>query len=188
MYLALALTPWVGMYATASLAMNHREWFIKYYDGDLWKSDLETERDYRPALPAGADDQAIADKILADLGIAGPHTVNRSANGRQLNISRDDPLAARQVTYRPDEGKLVVRVFPFRPATTLVRLHHRHGFSRGDALSMIWALSADVVAVGIAFWAFSGLWLWWQIKSARTWGYACLGVGLATFALFLAVI
>jgi hypothetical protein len=188
MYLALFLTPWIALYATASLAMNHRQWIIDYYEGDLWRSDVESERDYQPDLPADANDEEIANYILNDLGIPGPHTVNRSANARQLNISRDDPLAARQIVYRQDENKLVVRKFPFRPATTLVRLHHRHGFSRGDPFSTIWALSADLVAVAIVFWAASGLWMWWQLKSTRRFGLACVAFGIGLFAFFLATI
>lgn len=185
MYLALFLMPWLAMYALAAMAMNHRDYFIRLYDGNLWKTELESTRDYQPDLPPDINDEDLANRILDELELAGPHVINRSAGGRQLNIVRDDPLAAREISYVPDEHKLTVKKFPLRPATTLVRLHHRHGFKRTDSVSLAWAVGADIAAIGMVVWVATGVWLWWEIKSARRWGVACLALGLGAFAAFL---
>ena len=188
MYLALYLMPWIVIYALAAMAMNHREFFIDFYDGNLWYAEKESEQDYVPDVSPDASDAEIAEVILDHLGIPGPHNINRSGDGNQLNISRDDPLAARNIRYRFDEQKLTVDRFPFRPATLLVRLHHRHGYGREDAASKAWAVGVDVAVFGMLFWIGSGLWLWWKIRATRKWGIVCLVAGFGLFALFLVAI
>jgi len=40
----------------------------------------------------------------------------------------------------------------------------------------------------MVFWAASGLWLWWELKSTRRWGALSIVGGFGLFALFLCTI
>ena len=46
----------------------------------------------------------------------------------------------------------------------------------------------DVAVVTMAFWSLSGVWLAWEIKTARFWAVLSFATGLGLFALFAALI
>ena len=48
------------------------------------------------------------------------------------------------------------------------------------------AWSIDAVIVALVFWALSGLWMWWEMRATRLWGFAAALFGIGMFA-FLAL-
>ena len=70
----------------------------------------------------------------------------------------------------------------------LTRLHLAHGFPNGQNTKWFWAILVDAMALVMVFWGVSGLFMWWQVKSTRRWGFlvlllsaaaaAALGVGM----------
>lgn len=59
----------------------------------------------------------------------------------------------------------------------LLRLHttHVYPFSRGSA-KWLWVLGADAMGIILIYWGVSGLLMWWQIKSTRSWGWIVLAM------------
>jgi hypothetical protein len=52
----------------------------------------------------------------------------------------------------------------------LLSLHKAHGYPSARTVRWGWAVIVDIMSVVLIFWGVSGLFMWWQIKSTRTWG------------------
>ena len=64
----------------------------------------------------------------------------------------------------------------------------RMGDSTNDrdwALTTVWALSMDALAVGLILMVVSSLYMWWGLKQKRRFGALALGLGLASCGLFV---
>lgn len=188
MYLALALAPWILLYALSTMAMNHRAWFRSGPPGAPPPWQVERTTAFAGVLPEGNDPQSAAAVLLASLGLEGAFSVNRKAADGTLVIQRQDLLHPRRITYTPAGGKLVVEALPFRGAAFLERFHRRRGYQHDYWADDIWAFGVDAVIVALLFWVFSGVWLWWEMKVARRLGALALGGGAALFACYLAVL
>ena len=56
----------------------------------------------------------------------------------------------------------------------LTRLHLAHGFPGSPNAKWFWALVVDAMSFVMVFWGVSGLFMWWQIKATRRWGFLVL--------------
>jgi hypothetical protein len=56
----------------------------------------------------------------------------------------------------------------------LLRLHTAHGYPGDTNAKWFWAVIVDVMAFVMCFWGFTGLLMWWQIRSTRTPGFLVL--------------
>ena len=61
----------------------------------------------------------------------------------------------------------------------LTRLHLASGFPGRTNAKWFWAVLVDAMAFVMVFWGVSGLFMWWQIKSTRRWGFLVLLVSAA---------
>jgi hypothetical protein len=184
MYLALFLTPWVLAYAASTMVMNHRDLFRRIYGGAAPAWVKESERSYRPELPAGAPPQAVGREILRELGLEGAFNARRDAAG-VVTIVRQEPVVQKRVVYRPAEGSVIVEREEFRMPAFLERIHRRRGYQHPFVLEDSWAFSVDAFIVAMIFWFASGLWMWWEMGATRRTGALFAAGGLALFALFL---
>lgn len=187
MYLALALAPWVAVYAFSTMAMNHRAWLQPGPAGASARWTPESATTFAGVLPEG-DNEAAAAVLLASLDLEGAHSVSTRSSDGALVIQRQDILRPRRITYTPADNRLVVEVSPFRPTQFLERAHRRRGFQQAYQADDIWAFSVDAVIVAMLFWVVSGVWLWWELKSTRVIGSVALGGGVLLFALYLAIL
>lgn len=185
MYLALFLTPWVLMYTVSTATMNHREFFKEKYGSEPPKFELERELTYSGVFPKDATPQIMARQLLYDFNLDGTHNVKASSDGSKITITRHEPMAQRRITYTRTDGKVVIEKEAFRSSTFLERMHRRKGFQSDYAADDTWACSVDLVILAMLFWAASGLWMWWELKNTRRWGFVCALTGLAMFCLFL---
>jgi hypothetical protein len=188
LYLGLFLMPWLLMYAVSTVLMNHRESVAKFYPDRRPAMVVERELDYSRTFPAAAVPADSARQILRDLGLDGAHRVSGGRDGKPLVIDRDDPLAVRRMTFRPDTGRLTIQREEFRGATFFERLHRRRGYHLPYLADDAWALSVDVTIVAMVFWGLSGIWLWWELRATRHWGAWCGAAGLVLFALCAALL
>ena len=187
MYLALFLTPWILMYALAVFGINHRDLFMSKTPPGA-RFEVETEQTYKAAFSADADPKLIAEQILADLELEGPHGVRHNKETGTYTINRGNPVTPRRITYTPADGKLVVERGHVEPVRFLANLHHRTGYRSEHLISDAWAFSVDLAIIGMIFWALSGLWLWWELKVTRRWGLVSFLVGCGLFAFFVVTI
>ena len=70
----------------------------------------------------------------------------------------------------------------------LERMHRRRGYAQPFAQDSIWGVIVDAFVVVSLLWAFTGVWLWWELKVTRRFGALCLALGMALFAVFLLTI
>lgn len=186
MYLALFLGPWMLMYALSTAAMNHRALFRSPDEGPL---PFEVERTlvYEGTFPEGGDTRAIARQLLVSLQLDGAHTATRRDDGT-IVVTRHDLLQPRRLTYRPDNGSVVIERLQVRAAALLERFHRRRGYETGYTLDTAWAVSVDLVIAAMLFWALSGLWMWWEMRAVRLTGAAAFLGGAGLFAFYLMTI
>lgn len=186
--LGLFLAPWMVMYALSTLVMNHREWVRSFFPTEAPGMVRERELDYTRTYPADATPQQVGQQILRDLGLEGTHRVSGGQAGKPLIIDRQHAWVPRRITWDATARKLVVERQEFRGVTLLERLHRRRGYQQPYVLEDTWAFSVDLAMVAMVLWSLSGLWLWWELRSARFWGTLCGAAGLILFAVFLALL
>ena len=181
MYLALFLTPWMFVYATSTIAMNHRmprpTLLVKEHDAAYPNA-------FEPRTPP----REIAQQILSDLNLEGAFGVQGPAPDGRLTINRQGMLSPRRITYTPNDGRVVVERVDLETSGFLNRFHRRRGYQQPYAADIAMAVSVDAVIVAMVFWALSGLWMWWEMRATRWWGVACVATGIGIFSLFILTI
>lgn len=186
MYAALFLAPWLLMYVISTMAMNHRDLFVKRNAPAPQPLGKEREVAYQGSFPDKADQRTMARQILASLDLEGAFNVRR--DGAALVISRNDLLTPRRITYTPADGKVLVERMPNPPHSFLERFHRRRGYDTGYSVDTVWAVTVDLFIAGMIFWALSGLWMWWEMKVTRRYGAVALVAGVLLFVVFVVTI
>lgn len=187
LYLALFLAPWVLMYAFSTFVMNHRTLFHGPEPVAPPRFEVERELTYPGEMAEGATARQIAQQLLATLELDGRHVVDRSSTSLKVVVNRQHPASPRRITYNASDKRVVIEKMVFSGPGFLERMHRRRGFQPGYVLENLWAASVDLTIAGLFLLAFSGIWMWWTIRAARSWGALALGAGFALFGLFLAV-
>ena len=188
MYLALFLTPWMVIYALSGLVLNHQETVRGWYGGKFNDFEKIEERPYAAAFSADAYARMIGGQVLADLGLAGAFNVQGTPNQPKLVITRNAAFTAHRVTYFRTENRLLIEKLALNAPMTVNRLHFRHGYEQPFIPAKIWGFMVDLAIVGLLFWIVSGIWMWWEIKPARTTGAIFALIGFGAFSLLLATI
>jgi hypothetical protein len=187
MYTGLFLGPWMLMYALSTLVMTHREFVGSFYPTKRPAIVTERELDYSRSFPTNATREQIGLQILQDLGLDGTHSVSGGRNGKPLVVNRQHALTTRRLTFDAEKGKVLIEREEFRGPSFLERMHRRRGYN-SYPLENTWGFSVDVAVVAMMFWSLSGIWLWWELKSTRSWGALSFVSGLALIAVFLALL
>ena len=176
------------MYSTSTFVMNHRVWFQSLYGGPPPAPVLEREQAYEVDFPEGAGAKQMADQILSSLSLDGAFNVNKRARDGALVINRLDPITPRRITYEPSAHKITIERLPWETRAYLERMHRRRGYQYDRPLEDAWAFSVDLFIVAVVFWVFSGLWMWWELKTTRRWGALAAAAGIAVFGFFVVAI
>ena len=184
MYAGLFLAPWVLMYAVSTIAMNHRE----HLGTEPPAFSKEYDRAYTAAFSDGVTPRQKGEQILRDLGLEGAFSVGRPAADGTLVINRQDLVRPRRITYKPASNSVLVETAEVTAPQVLERMHRRRGYAQPFARDRIWGVLVDAFVVLSLVWAFTGVWLWWELKVTRRLGAVCLVGGLALFILFLVTI
>jgi hypothetical protein len=179
MYLALFLSPWILGYAVSTVAMSH------HWIGGPPAYVLERELPYETTFADGTPPQEIARHILADLDLDGAYAVQGPTSEGRLTINRQDLVTPRRIVYTAAERKLVVERVPFHSGAFLSRLHRRRGYQQPYGADRLMAVAVDAVVVAMVFWGMSGLWMWWEMRATRGWGFVSMAAGLGIFVLLL---
>jgi hypothetical protein len=181
MYLALFLAPWMIGYALSTIAMNHRM-------PRPTQLVIESERQYPNTFDPETPRREIAQQILADLKLDGAFSVQGPGPDGRLAINRQGMLTPRRITFTPQTRRIVVERMELETSGFLNRFHRRRGYQQPYAADIAMAISVDVVIVAMVFWALSGLWMWWEMRTTRLWGLACAVTGAGIFLTFVLTI
>lgn len=183
LYLGMFLLPWFFIYGVSSVVFSHPTLLGKYYGPSQWS--VRFERPYDIAIPPNADMREIGARILKDTGLKARAFGTYRPNNRQLNVYVYDFWTATQIRYFTEEKRLVAEDKKFRWDHFLTGMHARGGFQQDSFLNDAWAVTVDVVCVGILLWIATGVYMWWLLQSARWWGALALGGGVVSFVVFL---
>ena len=189
-YAGLFLLFFIWLFALSGLLLNHPTWSF----AESWKNRKESsvEREITAPGPEVKGDLGQAREILRQLGIEGEilwTTTRTNANQFDFQVRRPGhfffikaDLTQKRVTMRQADVNLwgVMKV-----------LHTFTGVSMDDsrqsrdwALTSVWAVSMDAVAVGMIFMILSSLYMWFELPQKRRLGAIVLGLGALTCGLF----
>lgn len=187
MFTGLFLAPWMLMYALSTVVMTHRDWVSSFYSDKSPGMTMERELDYSRSFPAEMKREEIARQILKDLELDGTHEVRDGREGRPLVIHRRHALTPQRLTFNPSTKKILIEREEFRAPSFLERMHRRRGYNPYP-VENVWGFIVDVAVVTMVFWALSGIWLWWELRSTRRWGALSLATGVSLFVAFVILI
>jgi len=177
MYLALFLTPWMVGYAASTLLMNHDAGRPVVYT-------KERDQPYDTTFEPGTPPRVAAQQILSDLKLEGTFGVGATSPEGKLTITRQDIIAPRRITFYPGERRVEIERSKTDAVGFLYRFHRRRGYDPPFAADRAMAVSVDLVIIAMVFWALSGLWMWWEMRATRLWGFACAVAGIGIFVVF----
>ena len=164
------------MYAITGFVMIHADWFpnnptdTTRTDGFRWGE-----------VPVGNDWdvlgylESVQPRIRQDLGIDGRFSSSRKERDGSFALVFRGPGSEEKVFYntKSDSVRITRRDYGF--AQMMNRLHQFKGY-RGGVVFILWAFLLDVVSVSLIFFAISGVYLWYTLKSNnRRLGWALLG-------------
>jgi hypothetical protein len=180
LYLGISLLPWFFMYGISSIPFAHPTWFKK--NPPDWS--VRFDRTYSIEVPEGSELRPAGERIMRDAGLNGAFGTSREKDGT-LRVYRHDFWSSTRLSYFPEQTRLLAEDRVFRWSEFLTGMHARGGFAQPSILHDAWGIVVDIVSVGILLWIASGIYLWWQIRPHRGWGWLALGGGAASFAFFL---
>jgi hypothetical protein len=167
LYTGLFLAPWMLVYATSGLCLNHNRWLIERLKIPPAKWELVREVPFTPddTFPRTAPEQAVA--ILDRVGLPGAHNLVGNPNAPQMVIMHPNAAGAYRVTWRRPARLLVVeRMQPFSFYRLLHTLHFRAGYNQPYFAFATWAAIVDVVTISMWVWVLSGFYIW--LRRPRT--------------------
>ncbi len=183
LYLGMFLLPWMLMYGVSTVLFNHGPTFRQFRPTEPAWTQL-WEKEYALELPAGNDRlRETARRVLDDHGLQGAFGAQRQ--GPRLVINVPNFRQPVRLTYDPAQKQLRAEERTFSWVEVLIRLHQRVGYGQGDFLYKVWGVLVDLFCVGTLAWIGTGLYLWWRLPVARTWGWIALGGGVTTLLILL---
>lgn len=186
LYVGLAASPFVLVYAISTIALNHPRGLVP-------AETAPTVRTTAVSLPDAedADSLALGREVLRQTGVVGEIMfVRRETEERRLEIPVQH--AGETTTIKVDlaAGRAVIERRPASLIASLIHFHKMPGphvvAMRGNSLPIaLWRWVADAAVCAILFLAATGLYLWLALRAERRLGLACLGAGAAVFGLLV---
>lgn len=178
MYLALALAPWVLAFALSNIAINHEIYGEDSYE--TVKDEVMTKTfDY------AGDNRALAKQVLEELGMLGNFWIDgRRTSDQQLSILRDSSLNPARITYFHIEQRVLVERQKITAGHLMASLH-RGGFGSEFMANHLWGIFVDALVISMLFWALSGLYMWWELKTTRKLGFVSISSGVILFVVLV---
>ncbi|MGH9673109.1 MAG: hypothetical protein ACRD44_08000 [Bryobacteraceae bacterium] len=188
LYLAMFLMPWFLMYGISSIPFSHPGLMKALFEDPKGPWIDRFDRPYEIVVPEGASDpkslRGVGEQLVKDAGLTGSFGTYR-VNPTTINVYLHTFLRATQLTYHIDQKRLVAKDRKWRLDQFFTGMHARGGFQNPEPLNDTWAVVVDIVCVGFLVWITSGIIMWWQLRSARVWGWIAIAGGAALFALFV---
>ena len=190
LYTGLFLVPWMLVYAASAFFLNHGPTFREWLDVKPPHLEVVREIDFVPndSFPKDWNEQAAV--ILEHIELEGAHRVLLAqSNARQLKIMRICGSGNYVVTWRrPNKTIVVEQQRPFSYLRLVNFLHFRGGYGQPYPAHILWAVVVDAIALSMAFWAVSGIYIWARRPKKRLLGGVCVVAGSLLFvALVLAL-
>lgn len=185
LWTGLFLVPWMLVYATSTLLLNHPGLARSLSSTPpTWKQVKSVDFTPDDSFPAEPKEQARI--LLVKVDLEGAHRIQGKPNPNQLVIIRIRGSGHSRVTWRKKQHRILVeRQEPFSLIRLVHFLHFRHGYRQPVSAYIAWAIVVDFVVLSIVLWVLSGIYLWARMKRHRISGGACLAVGFGLFAVLV---
>ncbi|OHB78065.1 MAG: hypothetical protein A2Z25_24660 [Planctomycetes bacterium RBG_16_55_9] len=182
LYTGLFLLPWILIYGTSALCLNHNQWFIDKLNikPPYWETVRQVDFVPDDTFPQAPVEQANA--ILEMLELDGAHNIVGKPNRDQMIINRVCATGNYRITWRRPRSSITVEKQKSFSFYRLIHfLHFRGGYFQPYFVNITWAVIVDAVAVSMWLWVLSGAYLWWRRSRKLLLGMVCLVGGLLTF-------
>ena len=176
------------MYALSSIAMQHRELFYGAKNRVAPDFEFLREEGIDSKQLEGLDARQTGGAILKQLNLEGAHNTRGKLEDGRIEINRHRPIGSYRIFWQVDSDSVTLEKQGFGMTYFLEMLHRRRGFNQPYWANDAWAVIVDLVIVAILTWAFTGLWMWWKMRSTHKLGSACVFAGSILFAFFVLMI
>lgn len=185
LYTGLFLTPWLIVYATSALFLNHNQWFRTQFKVQPPRWELKRQVDFAPqdTFPEVPAQQAQA--ILQHLDLNGPHRIQGKPTAQQMIIFRICGSGNYRVTWQRQAARIKVEKQTFSLYRLVHFLHFRGGYAQPYLANIIWAVLVDVVSICLWLWVLSGIYIWARRPKKRLWGGVCVLAGIVLFGVLV---
>jgi hypothetical protein len=182
LYTGLFLLPWMLVYGTSALCLNHNQWFIKKLNITPIHWETEREVDFRPDDEFPQEPAQQAQAIVKLLDLDGAHSIIGKPTPEQMIINRICATGNYRITWRKGRSLIVVEKQKSFSFYRLIHfLHFRGGYAQPYFANIAWAAIVDAVAISMWLWVISGVYLWWRRSRKLLFGFLSLAAGLLSF-------
>jgi hypothetical protein len=184
LFLGLFLLPWLFMYGISALPIAHASFFMPR-DAAKNSRILRAEHTVDIAVPNDDAGLRVLGAALLDLAAVRRTSfdVYREASNR-INVYAYSFWSWTEVNYYVDRRRMMVEDSRFRWDLFLTGMHARGGFQQEGVLPTAWSVVVDLVALAILLWIASGLYMWWDVRGHRRWGWLAIAFGTGSFLVF----
>ena len=191
-YLGLYLLFFTWLFAFTGLLLNHPRWQFAQF----WPNRILTTTEHRLGSVTAVADIDRARDVMRQIGIAGevqwpaiqppngPFTFQVSRPGLVVDVKADlrGGRATVQSTQLNAWGVMhVLHTFTGAPATDARN-------RRDWALTTVWALSMDAVAVGLIVMVLGSYVMWFRLRAKRLGGVVALALGFLSCGAFISAL
>ena len=165
---SLITAPFLLIFGISALQMTHRGWFPL----QPAKSQIELTE------PAGQENaRTLAATLMSRDLIRGEIDFAQSTPA-SIKLRTTQPAANFDVSYIRATGQTTIKVATLGPMAILNRLHHTAGLWHDTWPNQIWNGILVFVSLGLIGLGGTGLWLWFERRRDRAFGFVLLAVSV----------
>jgi hypothetical protein len=189
-YIGLYLLLFLWLFSFTGLLLNHQDWQFAQF----WPERKETrfEKTTQPVL--AASDLGKARELMRQLNVAGEidWPTQKQTPGR-LDFAVNRPGRLFRISADLVQNRVSIQQTDINSWGVINALHTFSGTrannpesTRDWMLTTIWVVAMDVLAAGILLMVLSSYYMWYRLKSKRTWGLIAFAMGTLICGFFVA--
>jgi hypothetical protein len=187
--LGLFLLLFTWLFSISGLVLNHSKWKF----ADFWSQRAESTSEQRVTLPAVGGDLVVARALMTQLHVVGEiDQVQRRPAENRIVVQITRPGRSVRIDASLDSSRATVKQTNVNAWGVMSALHHFTGVRVDDrarrpdwALTWLWSVSMDALAIGLVVLVVSGICLWYRLRAKRIPGLIAIGLGTIACAWFL---
>ncbi len=185
LYTGLFLLPWMLVYATSGLVLNHKGLF----QGHLNRVNQYHHLYEQPFVPDGTFPEDLRDQALVILQAldldGGPYHIKGKPYKNHITIFRWSGSGNYRVTWLRKKDKVLVEKCSFSIISLVNYLHFTKSYNLKYLRYDAWALVVDILALCIWVWGVTGVIMWLRLPRRIPWGMVAVITGWLLFALLV---
>lgn len=181
LYTGLFLFPWMLVYCASAFCLNHGPHVTEWLGVTPPTWEVQREVDLPTDGSFSGEPAAQAKALLEYLDLDGAHRIQGKPDPAQMLVFRISGSGNYRITWKKNAGKVVVeKQQPFSWYRLMHFLHFRGGYGQKYAANILWAIIVDAVAISIAIWCLTGIYIWAR-RPRRLLGGICVVAGSLLF-------